>query len=470
MRGDAEDARAQLLLETVHHRKHDDQRRNPERDAEHRYKGDEGNESVAPLRALARAGVAQADEEFIWHCLRFPMAKRNKGGIVPAAGRARDIEAHAIVSPTAAGAARAGLRRAFAAAGRWQPGLIRGKLECPTPVWPSAIHVAARQTLARPLPRPARPQRSRLADAGDRPGADVRCCGNTSWAHFAERAQDRFSHRAEARDNLLLSRMQATNRCCGAAAALFAASDEVSRAEWRAYVGALALDRSLPGIQGTGFTRMLPAGTTGRARRRGTRRGLSRLPHASARRARPLQQHPLSGALRRPQPARLRLRHVFRPGARREAMERARDTGMPALSGKVTLVQEFGSEVQAGFLIYLPIYAAGTTPDTVDARRAALLGFVYSALPRARHHARHLQRAPGRRTTRALRRPPDRPTNLLYASAQRSPARALRRRPIRSRSPAATGWLRLSSTPAFEADHASAEPGADPLRRQRRSA
>ena len=69
---------------------------------------------------------------------------------------------------------------------------------------------------------------------------------------------------------------------------------------------------------------------------------------------------------------------MYSEPVRREAMERARDSGLPALSGKVTLVQEFGPEVQAGFLIYLPIYAAGTTPDTVDARRAALLGFVYS--------------------------------------------------------------------------------------------
>src|SRR5690606_28529581 len=69
---------------------------------------------------------------------------------------------------------------------------------------------------------------------------------------------------------------------------------------------------------------------------------------------------------------------MFSEPVRREAMERARDSGLPALSGKVTLVQEFGPEVQAGFLIYLPIYARGTEPETVDARRAALLGFVYS--------------------------------------------------------------------------------------------
>ena len=63
---------------------------------------------------------------------------------------------------------------------------------------------------------------------------------------------------------------------------------------------------------------------------------------------------------------------MYSEPVRREAMERARDSGLPALSGKVTLVQEFGPEVQAGFLIYLPIYANGVTPVTVDARREAL--------------------------------------------------------------------------------------------------
>ena len=61
MRGDREDARAQLLLEAVHHRQYDDQRRDAQGDAQHRHRGDERHEAVA-ARAAARAGVAQSDE------------------------------------------------------------------------------------------------------------------------------------------------------------------------------------------------------------------------------------------------------------------------------------------------------------------------------------------------------------------------------------------------------------------------
>ncbi len=63
---------------------------------------------------------------------------------------------------------------------------------------------------------------------------------------------------------------------------------------------------------------------------------------------------------------------------RREAMERARDTGMPALSGKVKLVQEIDVPRQAGFLLYVPVYRGNTVPATVAERREALAGWAYS--------------------------------------------------------------------------------------------
>ena len=55
---------AHLLLEAVHHRQHDDQRRHAERDAEHRHAGDEGDEAVAATGA-AGACVAPADLKFV---------------------------------------------------------------------------------------------------------------------------------------------------------------------------------------------------------------------------------------------------------------------------------------------------------------------------------------------------------------------------------------------------------------------
>ena len=61
-------------------------------------------------------------------------------------------------------------------------------------------------------------------------------------------------------------------------------------------------------------------------------------------------------------------------------MVRARDSGVPAATAPVRLVQEDyrdGPE-QIGFLIYEPVYRTGTAPLGTDERRAQLLGFVYS--------------------------------------------------------------------------------------------
>lgn len=63
---------------------------------------------------------------------------------------------------------------------------------------------------------------------------------------------------------------------------------------------------------------------------------------------------------------------------RRVAMERARDSGAPALSGKVVLIQDSRRGLRAAaFVLFLPVYETVTLPTTVAGRRAALRGFVY---------------------------------------------------------------------------------------------
>jgi two-component sensor histidine kinase len=69
---------------------------------------------------------------------------------------------------------------------------------------------------------------------------------------------------------------------------------------------------------------------------------------------------------------------MYSEAVRREAMQRARDTAQPATSGRVQLVQEIDGQVQAGFLIYVPVYRGGAAPFTLEERRRRLIGFVYS--------------------------------------------------------------------------------------------
>lgn len=69
---------------------------------------------------------------------------------------------------------------------------------------------------------------------------------------------------------------------------------------------------------------------------------------------------------------------MFSEATRRVAMEHARDSTQASVSGRVVLLQETEQDVQAGFLMYLPVYRTGAALDSVEQRRAALKGFVYS--------------------------------------------------------------------------------------------
>jgi len=69
---------------------------------------------------------------------------------------------------------------------------------------------------------------------------------------------------------------------------------------------------------------------------------------------------------------------MFSEPIRRKAMEQARDKDVAALSGKVILVQESGKDQQPGALMYVPVYRNGMPVRTVEERRKAIIGWVYS--------------------------------------------------------------------------------------------
>ncbi|MET3120861.1 signal transduction histidine kinase [Oxalobacteraceae bacterium GrIS 2.11] len=60
--------------------------------------------------------------------------------------------------------------------------------------------------------------------------------------------------------------------------------------------------------------------------------------------------------------------------ARLNALIQARDSGQMVATAPVALIQERAS--QQGFLLFAPVYNGSTVPDTVDARRASIAGFV----------------------------------------------------------------------------------------------
>ena len=69
---------------------------------------------------------------------------------------------------------------------------------------------------------------------------------------------------------------------------------------------------------------------------------------------------------------------MFSEKVRNIAMTKAIESGEAALSGKITLVQEFATNIQAGFLMYLPLYKTNAKIDTPQERMLAIKGFIYA--------------------------------------------------------------------------------------------
>jgi signal transduction histidine kinase len=189
-----------------------------------------------------------------------------------------------------------------------------------------------------------------------------------------------FANVANTVQHQVASRLEAYTAMLRSGAGLFAASEEVSLAEFRAFVSRLELETRYPGIQGIGFSKLV--------RPESRERIQTGIRQAAAPEFRFWPGEDPSVPVHaiiylEPLDARNRLALGFDMSSepvRQAAMERARDTSLPAATGRVTLVQE-GAEAgqeQFGFLIYMPVYRAGALPQTVEERRARLFGFVYS--------------------------------------------------------------------------------------------
>ena len=158
---------------------------------------------------------------------------------------------------------------------------------------------------------------------------------------------------------------------------LFAASDEVAPVEFHRFVQQLDLQTNYPGIQGIGFSRRFtPAEKDNLVQkmRQSVREDFHVWPDNP--------RNEYTAIVYLYPPGNLNERAIgydmFVEPVRRQAMEQARDTGAPAASGRVRLIQEPDNEEQAGFLIYAPVYKNGAPINSVDERRKALVGYVYS--------------------------------------------------------------------------------------------
>lgn len=200
--------------------------------------------------------------------------------------------------------------------------------------------------------------------------------------HWSERVYDRnarayFDFRVRQLQESIENRLETYQQILHGARGLFVASVSVERNEFYEYVNSLHLDKRYPGVQGIGFSLIVPKRDKDRHTAKIQAQGFPNYQIYPAG-----DREPYTSIIYLEPFAKRNLRafgyDMFTEAARHQAMVYARDNDTIGLSGKVILVQETDTDIQAGFLMYLPVYHNGRPHRTAAERRANIIGWVYS--------------------------------------------------------------------------------------------
>jgi PAS domain S-box-containing protein len=196
-----------------------------------------------------------------------------------------------------------------------------------------------------------------------------------SRMHVEMVARNQFDDETSRITASLTERMLMYQDVLHGAQGLFAASASVGRGEWRAYVESASIEKRFPGIEALGFVANVPREDLNeflKTTRADNATGFA-LKNAGAedellilKFIEPEQRH--HGLLG------WDLASV--PGILPVA-ERARDSGLAVISGKMRLAE--GSNTLPGFVMLLPVYQHGASTDTVEDRQAGIEGWIYAS-------------------------------------------------------------------------------------------
>jgi diguanylate cyclase (GGDEF)-like protein len=203
------------------------------------------------------------------------------------------------------------------------------------------------------------------------------CLWRDARADAARDAQLEFDFRARELVNSIARRFDAYVQVLYGVQGLFASAEQVSRAQFHRYLDGQGLSLHLPGMHGVGYIRLVA--------------GDQRAAHVAAVRGEGVSDYSLFPPGERALYAPVVYLEPFSGNnllafgydtwsepVRRAALVQARDSGQPAMSGRIRLLQEGAGSARSGFLVMLPDYHNNLPHTTLAQRQAAIRGWVYA--------------------------------------------------------------------------------------------
>jgi PAS domain S-box-containing protein len=201
--------------------------------------------------------------------------------------------------------------------------------------------------------------------------------GYRTYTNNLEKEQIQFNSITKSIIQQIKNRMATYREILYSGVGFFEASDDVTREEWNIFVNKLHIKEFFPGIQGLGYSLVLRENELEKNIKDTRAQGFPSYTIY------PEGKRDLYTSIIYIEPFDHRNQRafgydMFSEKYRRYAMSRAIETGLPALSNKVRLVQENGKDVKSGFLLYTPLYKKTFPIETKKQRYDAIQGFVYA--------------------------------------------------------------------------------------------
>jgi len=158
---------------------------------------------------------------------------------------------------------------------------------------------------------------------------------------------------------------------------LYNASNSVENSEWKKFVGSLDLSKNYPGMQGFGFAKFVTNNDKSEfinEVKKDSTASFDIWPSG-------IRDYYVPITYLEPQDTKNKKAlgyDMYSEINRRNALNRAIETGDISISAKVALIQDKDSGSQPGFLVYIPVYKNTTKSKILNANKGGVFGFVYS--------------------------------------------------------------------------------------------